>query len=494
MRQLAQQYVTNVYTSWLVMTARMALSLVVVPLLTRLMGTDTYGVWVILFQLVGYFSLLDLGLGSAVVRFVSRHLEPRDDAAINRVLNTSNLLYVGLGILALLAAWLFSSGVDTFFNLNEELADQAAAALIVLGGYLMVRFWLLPFGGSLEAFQRTDIDRWLGFSEDLVRAALLVTALHLGGNLLHLAVIVFGVSLIRQLTGVLLTRRVFPALSLNPGRADRDTARELLRYSRISLGITLCWVVLLNTDGPLLGAMVSAGAAGVYRAGAQVVHQLRLVLHGIGGPLIPAVSQLSAQSDPSQIRTIYLKGLRYLSWLTFAVCAGMVVYAHDFVALWLPPDFGEAATVLMLLAVGAAFSLPQTIGEAVLFGVSKHSWLLRFLAVEAVARVILAVLLVQQYGLTGMAVAATATQVVLYVVLYPIIIRRALGVPLLATLRGLLFPGLPAAVVVGATAAILRLMIPSDSWPGLAGNVVIVGLIAVGVGWKWVVSAKDRLY
>jgi O-antigen/teichoic acid export membrane protein len=472
----------------------MALSLVVVPLLTRLMGTDTYGVWVILFQLVGYFSLLDLGLGSAVVRFVSRHLEPRDDAAINRVLNTSNLLYVGLGILALLAAWLFSSGVDTFFNLNEELADQAAAALIVLGGYLMVRFWLLPFGGSLEAFQRTDIDRWLGFSEDLVRAALLVTALYLGGNLLHLAVIVFGVSLIRQLTGVLLTRRVFPALSLNPGRVDRDTARELLRYSRISLGITLCWVVLLNTDGPLLGAMVSAGAAGVYRAGAQVVHQLRLVLHGIGGPLIPAVSQLSAQSDPSQIRTIYLKGLRYLSWLTFAVCAGMVVYAHDFVALWLPPDFGEAATVLMLLAVGAAFSLPQTIGEAVLFGVSKHSWLLRFLAVEAVARVILAVLLVQQYGLTGMAVAATATQVVLYVVLYPIIIRRALGVPLLATLRGLLFPGLPAAVVVGATATILRLMIPSDSWPGLAGNVVIVGLIAVGVGWKWVVSAKDRLY
>ncbi len=493
MRPLAKQYVTNVYTSWLVMAGRLALTFVMVPLLTRLMGAPVYGVWVILFQVVSYFSLLDLGLGSAVVRFVSKHLGQDDAPAVNRILNTANVIFFGLGLVAMLVVWGFSGLLDQLFDFSQrDLHVQARDALVILGGYLMVSFWLLPFGGSLEAFQRTDLDRWLGLIEDIVRAGALVAALYLGGTLQHLAAIVFGVNLLRQLTGVLLTRRIFPALHFDPGQANRHSARELLSYSRVSLSITLCWVVLLNTDGPLLGAMVSTAAGGIYRAGAQVVQQLRLALHGIGGPLIPAISQLSTESDPDRIRAIYLEGLRYLAWLAFAVCTGIVVYADDFVMLWLPADFAAAGTVLILLAIGGAFSLPQTIGEAVLFGISKHSWLLRFLAVEAVAKVVLAVLLVREYGLTGMAIAAMATQVVLYVILYPVIIRRALGVPPFASLRTLLLPGMSAAALVALTGLTLRLVIPCDTWSGLIANVLIVSVFALVVGWKWAVSAEDR--
>lgn len=492
MKPLARQYITNVYTSWLVLAGRMVLSLILVPFLTRLMGAETYGVWVILFQVVGYFSLLDLGLGSAVVRFVSRHLEPPDDATISRILNTANLMYLGLGLLAFLAAWLFSHWLDSVFDIDKTLAAQAADALTVLGVYLMLRFWLLPFGGSLEAFQRTDLDRRLGFGEDLIRAALLLAVLYLNGTLVHLALVVFGVNLLRQVAGIFMTHRIFRGLRLSLADADRETAIELAKYSRISLGITLCWVVLLNTDGPLLGALVSTAAAGIYRAGAQLVHQLRLVLHGIGGPLIPAVSQLSSDSDPDRIRLIYLRGLRYLSWLTFALCATAALYANDFVALWLPPEFEPAGTVLIILAVGGAFSLPQTIGEAVLFGVSKHSWLLRFLMVEAAMTVVAAVFLIRAYGLIGMAVAAMAVQIGLYLLLYPAVIHRALSIRPSATLRELLLPGVGAALLMVAVGSVVRLLVASDTWTGLIVNVAVALAVGGIVGWRWILSAEDR--
>jgi hypothetical protein len=88
----------------------MLLALGAIPVLVRTLGTDRFGVLSLVWTLVGYFSLFDLGLGRAVTQLVAERLgrEQRED--LPGLVWTATWLLVPLGIVggaavALLAPW-----------------------------------------------------------------------------------------------------------------------------------------------------------------------------------------------------------------------------------------------------------------------------------------------------------------------------------------------------------------------------------------------------
>jgi O-antigen/teichoic acid export membrane protein len=54
----------------------MLVGVVTVPRIVRGLGTDGYGILSIAFMVLGYFSIFDLGLSRATVKFVAEHLNP----------------------------------------------------------------------------------------------------------------------------------------------------------------------------------------------------------------------------------------------------------------------------------------------------------------------------------------------------------------------------------------------------------------------------------
>ena len=490
---LGRQYVRNVYTSWIALLLRSAIALVFIPYITSILGPERYGVWVILFQVAGYFSLMEVGLTSAVTRYVSRFLAQLDYQAINRVLSSAWVMLLIVGSAVIVVAALLVSPVLSLMQIRSpDLLREATTALLILAAFVAFNFWLLPFGNTLTAFQRRDLGCWIEVAEEAVRAGVLIWLLTHGYGLIALALALVVLTVLKHAAGALVLNWLHPQARVKFSSADRETAMELLRYARISFGISLCWLLLFNLDSILLGAMVSVAAAGVFRVGAQLINQLRLVLHGVGSPLIPAISQLDAQSSRERVQEVYLRGLRYLSYLAVAAAAGCWLYADNLVTLWLSGPFHDAAAVIRILALGAAVSLPQTAGEAVLLGLGRHRYLLWFLAGEVMSKIALALLLMPTYGIWGMAWANAAPQVALYLLVYPPMAARALELPAGRIWSSQLWPSLAAAATVMISALLMRFLMPAESWPALGVNVLVVLLITLGTGWRLVVGREDR--
>lgn len=83
-------------------------SLLLPPFLVRRMSTAEYSAWVLIMQMSAYVGLLDLGLQTAVGKFVAEHHALDDRATSSRVLSTSFLILsltalLGAGIIAMLA-------------------------------------------------------------------------------------------------------------------------------------------------------------------------------------------------------------------------------------------------------------------------------------------------------------------------------------------------------------------------------------------------------
>jgi len=215
MIHLKKQLMRNIWSSWAGYAVRIVISFLFVPYITSVLGDARYGVWVIVFQTINYFTLLDLGLEKALVRFLSKYLGKRDFLRINRTLNTTFGLYLIAGSIIIVGAWLTATFLFDFFQIGDpSLAAEGKSVLIIIGLFSGIRFYLLPFTASLVGFQRSDISAALHTIEEIVRAAVLVWLLLNGYGMVSLALAILVVSVVRQLVAIIVAKHLYPEMSL----------------------------------------------------------------------------------------------------------------------------------------------------------------------------------------------------------------------------------------------------------------------------------------
>ncbi len=488
----SRQFLLNIFSSWYAHAVRVATAFFFVPFITSVLGDARYGVWVIVFQAVSYFTLLDLGMSAAIVRFVSRFLGEKNFDKINRVLNTATLFYLGIGLMAAALTYLFVHSYFDIFRIdNAGNAREGAAAMAILGIYVGIRFITLPFGGSFVALHRQDIANMLNICEELVRTILLVLILFYGYGLIEMAQTVLVTNAARQIISIIILKRLHGNIQFSWRYFDRPTLKSLLQYSRTAFGISVAWLLIFNSDSLLLGIISSSAAAGVFNPAVQAMFHLRLMVSAIGIPLTPAVSHLEATTDTATITRMYLRALKYVAYASFLICTGLVLYAEPFVSLWLPAEFLPAAAVMKILAISAAFYLPQILGNSVLLGLDKHRYLLLVSALEVLLKIILALILIKPYGLIGMALATAFPQFVLYTSLYPHYVSKALGITYWRGMRPVLQPGLIAVLVTAVTGFLMTMWLPPLTWKSFIINVAIV-IAANAIPAFFIVEQRDR--
>lgn len=492
MLDVGRQFFKNIFSSWFAYLVRIVITFLFVPYITTVLGGERYGVWVIIFQTIFYFSLLDCGFSSALTRYISKYLSQKDFPGINKILNSANLLYLIIGAVVFAGVYLFVTFFFEYFKISDPaLMQEGKNALLILGAFMAFNFIALPFGNSLGAFHRYDIVNGLNIAEEIIRAVIMVFMLYRGNGLVELALVILMLTVIKHLVGAAILLKLYPKLNIAPQNRDKPTIKMLYGYSKISLGISLCFLLIYNTDTILLGFMASSSTAAIYHPGAQLMRYMRNIINAVAIPLVPAISHLETVSDLSVIRDIYLRAIKYVSYFSFALAGGVIVYAQYFVNLWLPPEFYQAGTVMQILAIGTAFLLPQIIGESVLFAVEQHRKLLLVLIIEAIIKLALAFPLIKMYGLIGMAYSVVIPQVLLFTTLYPYIMAEVLESKFSTIIKVIIKAAIPGLLISMPLANILRYAYSPESWFAFFVNMVVV-LIAVLILGYFICDSQDR--
>ena len=76
------------------------IAILVTPYLVRKLGIEGYGVYALLTSLVGYFSLMDLGLGQGVTKYVAEYVARGDHEAVAASVGAALWVQCVLGVLA----------------------------------------------------------------------------------------------------------------------------------------------------------------------------------------------------------------------------------------------------------------------------------------------------------------------------------------------------------------------------------------------------------
>ena len=84
---LRKRFTINLLATWSNHVLGMLLALILMPKVLGTLGDSTYGTWVFISAIAGYFGLLNLGLGQTISRYVATHHAKGEAEQVNRVVN-----------------------------------------------------------------------------------------------------------------------------------------------------------------------------------------------------------------------------------------------------------------------------------------------------------------------------------------------------------------------------------------------------------------------
>jgi O-antigen/teichoic acid export membrane protein len=144
----------SVFSNWMTTGANMAIGFFLAPFIVHRLGSSLYGVWVLAMSSVNYLGLLDLGMRSAVLRFVSKGYTAGDHAAASEALSAALWVRLQVSLLVLVLSAGLAAAFPVLFKLDPGLATSSRIAVMLIGTSTAVGMSLGVFGGVLSALNR----------------------------------------------------------------------------------------------------------------------------------------------------------------------------------------------------------------------------------------------------------------------------------------------------------------------------------------------------
>lgn len=375
------------------------------PSLLNGLGIERFGLLSLAWVLVGYLGLFDLGLSRAVTHVVAERTSASDTKAASRAAATALTLMWLLGTMAAAVAWALTAWLaHGLLEMPAEIRQEAVASFRVL--VLSIPFVIHTAGlrGLLEAqnaFRVASVIR-IALGVGTFCGPLIVVSL--GGGLVEVMAILVAV----RFTGWLAYKQAVTKcmrVSCEDYVFDRKWVGPLLTYGG--------WITVTNIVGPLMvyldrfiiGTILSVATISYYTVPYEVVTRAWAISAAIAGVLFPLFSA-SWNSDKEKGASYMQKGALYVMFILFPVLALAAYFAPEILGLWLGEEFAQKSTVAFRwLAAGTLVSAVAQIFFALVQGAGRSDWTGKLHVAEAIPYWLLLLLLLNQYGVAGAAMA-----------------------------------------------------------------------------------------
>ena len=398
----------------------MAAGLLVVPDLIRRLGPEKFGMLSICWMLVGYFGILDLGLGRSLTQYLARQvgLGMRDDvrAAVARRVR-GWMLFVGAGwMLLLLCASPLLQAID--LHLAPELKHEAAWGWVVLAMSVPLLMWASCSTGVLEAYSRF---RAVNAVRVPIGCAVFVVPWLLAHFTLNLAAVIGGLWVVRLIAALALagiSRQFFDGEQISQ---DSANSRDILTFGG--------WLTLTNVIGPVIayfdrfaiGALISMAAVTYYTVPFDVLSRLPALPVAMMGVFFPLLARLHAPdgTDGAGLRKAVGASVRMLhaGWVPLIVLCG--VFGPWVLTGWLGAEFAaESTQVWRWLSIGVLLNGFAHVPYALLHSAGRSDITAKLHLLEFLPYFVFLWWALHTYGITGAAMAWTLRVLVDTLMLY----------------------------------------------------------------------------
>src|SRR5690554_3062722 len=477
------------------MFVKLAITFIMTPIFVYNLGKYDYGLWEMIGAVIGYMGILDLGLRPAISRYAAKHLAEEDEVALQSVYVSALAFMAVVGLLLFVFFFLWGTWFSASLAPSGEPNQKYTLLLIIIGAYLFISFPGYVAESYLEGFQKYYLKNNITIINSIIGSSLLYAFITPENGLLLLAGINgIGLSIKYVLFMWILSRPAYGAIKAQAGNYSWARLKELVVFGFKSFVQGIATRVENATDVLVIGLILGPAVVPFYSIPANLTQQIRTMGWTLTHAFMPLFSGLSAKADDEMVRRVFVVSSRYVVSILLAMGTGALLLGVFFISVWLDPEFGEKARLIIVFLVFFTI-LPfiNPFASRYLTAINKHGIFAKLTPIAAAINIALSLSLVHPFGLEGVAFASVVPGLI-FVPLYLRYTCRNLGISVLYYLRSAVLPGLVPASIMALVLLVVGEYLVYDSYTDIVAGAVLSSLSWLVGFWLLVLNREERSY
>ncbi len=452
---------------------------IITPKLLAHLGHAQYGLLAVAGALTGYLGLLNLGVGPSLTRFVAAAHAKGDAARVRQLVSAAVVAFVGAGVVGLAVAIFASQRAATLFSVPPEVVGVASAFLIIKGVQFAVMLPLEAFAGANYGLLRIAEMNAIRSLGTLLELGSWVFIIWQGYGLVELGLIALATAALTGLLQWVLLKRTLTGPILSLRSVDRATIWELVRYGVFFSLDAVVVLLVFKTDEIVIGAVLGVSAIALYAVLNQVIQSALSLVVRISSTLYPSFAALAARAEKAELARVYQMATDGALLLATGLCVVMGFFGPEAARLWLKVEEVPSAVLVVLTCVIVAHT-PVSVASKLIAATGLLPRIALISVAEGVLNLLLSLLLIGRYGLTGVAVATLLAQLGTTTWFNPRLACRELGINVTRFWLGRLWRVSLAALPSLAVAALLFYYLTPRGVGPVLGAAGVTALVHAG--------------
>lgn len=374
------------------------------PFVIRFLGTEGYGVVLLIGLIPTYFSFADFGMGIASTKFESEAFATDDREKEGEIVRTATIIAMISTSVVATPIFLFSHAIIVALNVSEYLQGVASTALKLSTIAFVCGMLAQVLNSPMLARLRMDLNTVTNAVPKVLLATITPIILYLGGGVVEIVAWALLVAIATLVCVVFFSGRLLPEL-FRP-TMNRELFRPLLRFGGAWLIAMIAAMLLGNLEKLFVTRLVSVKALAYYSVAFTFANMATMISQAMLQSLVPAFSQLQGPGKRTDLEALFARGVRLtLIWILPTLML-LFVIAKPFFTIWAGEEFGrESSLPLYILLFGLFFGAISFIPYAATLAAGRSDVFAKLYWVELALYAILAALLITKYQIAGAAAA-----------------------------------------------------------------------------------------
>lgn len=354
--------------SYLVLALQNLVGLLYTPFMLRMMGKSEYGLYSIAASIVAYLTILDLGFGSAIVRYTAKFRAEGKLEEQYKMFGMFFLLYCGIGLIALLAGGVLYLNAENMFDASmtaNELARTKVILLLMVFN-LAITFPFSLFGSIITAYEQFVFQKVIVIARIVLNTVTMIVLLNLGYKAIAMVVVTTLFNVLTLGLNFWYCKH-YLKIKLIFAKFQWGFLKEVSIYSFWIFLNVIIDRIYWSTGQFVLGAYAGTAVVAVFAIAIQLEHMYMSFSTAISGVFLPRVTAMTVRdTDGKAISDLFIKTGRIQYCVMILVLTGFFLFGRQFIHLWAGDGYDDAYFIAMLFFVPLTVPLIQNLGITIL--------------------------------------------------------------------------------------------------------------------------------
>ena len=465
----------GVVLSYFLIALNVISGFLLVPFIIRGIGQSNYGLYTAASALITMF-IVDLGLGTAITKFVSKYRVVSNQEEINKVTFVVFTCFIALSlVLLLIFAILFPLLGTIYSSFTDKELDSFRIIFIIVASYSVITFPFSIVNGMLVSYDKIFLAKIADIVSKLIFIVLtiLVLALDLGVYFLTACFAIHGFVGVALKLIFVKTKTPIHFFTKVESPEFKRIFKEVISFS-IWAAINSFGRVILVSIAPSILGFASSNAKGtgeiaILSIAIQIESYVSLFATTFGSIFYPSISRILFNKSSDYMESIsdfqkfHIKIARIQVLLLFIILAGLAVFGQEFVYLWVGEGYEKSYYCILAICLPALLFYPLQTAENAIAAIEKIKYCGISTIISVVIGIVSSIGLAFAWGAIGVSIGICIGFLV-RTILFNIVFNQRLNIrPIKFYLESYFSFLIPTIIAVAIGIALNRLL-PGPSW------------------------------